>query len=258
MNKIYKLSLVFLLTLLVVALQQENALANTDSNIEVTNFTIVHNKGTFKADLKEFPSMSKEEVPLTIKGLTLKRNKLALDYISEKVNSGSKIVLKDIAFNRNFSLDAELWVDGVNIGQELLDKGLAQDMETVFKKRTRIMVILNVSILIVTLIIVLVVFRMANKKHSKITPVSKMPPYMHETLKCPKCSQDMSGGYVPATKPIIWLENKDDKVGAFGSMKKVVENTFSIPIRQKDNRAWRCSECKFILLDHSTLIDRRK
>lgn len=50
----------------------------------------------------------------------------AKEYLSEAVKKAKKIELKKCSRDRYFRIDAQLWLDGVNIGQEMMNKGLVK------------------------------------------------------------------------------------------------------------------------------------
>ena len=98
----------------------------------------VHDGDSFKADIKGHPYISGKYIVIRIygidspeirgqknpqsKALAQKAKAFAVKLIKE----GKQIILKKTRRGKYFRIVAEVWIDGVNLGEELIKAGLAK------------------------------------------------------------------------------------------------------------------------------------
>ena len=66
----------------------------------------------------------------------------------------------------------------------------------------------------------------------------------------------MQNGFNLALRGMIWFD-KDEKFKLNTPIWKAMENIANMGFIPKGNTAWRCFSCQFILVDHSTLVDKK-
>lgn len=76
--------------------------------------------------------------------------------------------------------------------------------------------------------------------------------------QCPKCNQQMERGMALAGRGIIYKADDGQPISSFSTINQVLENTLSMSLPPAFNRAWHCNNCKYLLLDHSVLVRRKK
>jgi len=75
---------------------------------------------------------------------------------------------------------------------------------------------------------------------------------------CPKCGMVMENGFVMAGKGICYRADEAKPLSQFIGPKTLLKNTMNMTMSTKENVAWRCRDCNYILVDHSYLIGKRK
>jgi len=75
---------------------------------------------------------------------------------------------------------------------------------------------------------------------------------------CPKCDTVMENGFVMAGKGICYRADETKPLSQFIGPKTLLKNTMNMTMSIKENVAWRCRDCNYILVDHSYLIGKRK
>jgi hypothetical protein len=73
---------------------------------------------------------------------------------------------------------------------------------------------------------------------------------------CPACGEPMEQGWVMLGKGAIWSQRSKGKPGIFSSIGSALDNTISLSLRPASNMAWRCSDCRLLVVDHSKLVER--
>lgn len=97
----------------------------------------VYDGDTINVDIKDWPPIIGKSMPVRINKIDtpemVTKNKelkvlavKARDYVKQKINDGKIIELRNIKRDKYFRLDADLYVDDVDIAQELLLQGLAK------------------------------------------------------------------------------------------------------------------------------------
>ena len=74
--------------------------------------------------------------------------------------------------------------------------------------------------------------------------------------KCPKCGQVMENGFVAIDRGISYRANEKKRPGIFASPNGFLKNTFNRSLSIKENLAWRCENCSYVLIDHSSVIGK--
>jgi hypothetical protein len=71
---------------------------------------------------------------------------------------------------------------------------------------------------------------------------------------CPHCGARMQQGWVLLGKGAIWSGRGQGRPGAFSHIGAALDNTISLSMRPGANMAWRCEDCRLLLLDHDKLV----
>ena len=104
-------------------------------NIVVTRLVSVYDGDTFRVDIDLFPPIIGNNMPVRIYGIDTPeirgtRTKDLADqakYMTQSLlNQAKTIELRDMRRGKYFRILAEVWIDGKNLGQLLLEKGLAK------------------------------------------------------------------------------------------------------------------------------------
>jgi len=90
-----------------------------------------------------------------------------------------------------------------------------------------------------------------NNKFKKYIEVDTSRKYA-----CPKCQQEMEIGFVVAGKGISFRPNKAKQIGQMLYFNPLLKNTMNMTMSIKENLAWRCKECNYVLVDHSCLVGK--
>ena len=80
----------------------------------------------------------------------------------------------------------------------------------------------------------------------------------HITYKCPKCGKVMENGFIAASRGILYRANDEKPLGQFIGPKTLLKNTMNMTISAKENVAWRCKDCNYILVNYSYLVGRKR
>jgi len=138
MKKSQKKTIVFIFFLLMFRL---SALAAQKDKVygqaTVSEIFSIYDGDTFRCNIIGFPAIIGEHIGVRIAGIDtpeLRDNqphirKLALQakqYTVKRLREGKKITLKNMRRGKYFRIVAEVWVDGNNLGNELMSKGLAR------------------------------------------------------------------------------------------------------------------------------------
>jgi rubrerythrin len=80
----------------------------------------------------------------------------------------------------------------------------------------------------------------------------------HIAYKCPKCGKVMENGFVMAGKGICYRADEEKPLSQVIGPKTLLKNTMNMTMSAKENVAWRCEDCNYILVDHSYLIGKKR
>lgn len=85
--------------------------------------------------------------------------------------------------------------------------------------------------------------------------------YDHAKLKndkyqCPKCSVLMKPVFVIAGKGIMWRYADDKPLKVFSMIFRCLDNTLNMSASVRENMAFECEDCKFVLIDHSCFVGK--
>ena len=111
-------------------------------SVTVDEITSVIDGDTFRATISEWPAVIGERIPIRIADINAperrsrcdteaqkeRERKLAADariYLVERLRSSEVIELRRIERGSFYRIIAEVWVDGENVGQEMLEAGYA-------------------------------------------------------------------------------------------------------------------------------------
>lgn len=109
----------------------------TYGNAEVSRVVSVYDGDTFMVDLNLLPRIIGENISIRIYGIDapeIRDNRprvkalaaLAKDYARDRLTGAKTIILEDMRRGRYFRIIAEVWIDGVSLGDELIKEGLAK------------------------------------------------------------------------------------------------------------------------------------
>lgn len=109
----------------------------TYGNAVVTEVTSIYDGDTFRANLKDYPPIVGERMGIRIYGIDTpemkdKRPRVkelaqkAKQFAVKRLREGKNIVLKNIRRGKYFRIVAEVWIDGISLGDELIKAGLAK------------------------------------------------------------------------------------------------------------------------------------
>ena len=71
---------------------------------------------------------------------------------------------------------------------------------------------------------------------------------------CPRCGQAMDNGFAVAGRGISFRRDGEKPAGPFILAGSMLENTVNMTFSNRENRAFRCQACRYVLIDHSCLI----
>jgi predicted RNA-binding Zn-ribbon protein involved in translation (DUF1610 family) len=79
------------------------------------------------------------------------------------------------------------------------------------------------------------------------------------TYKCPRCGKVMENGFSTASKGISYRANDEKPLSPFQfELSRLLKNTMNITTSAKENVAWRCEDCNYILVNHSYLVGKKR
>jgi rubrerythrin len=112
----------------------------------------------------------------------------------------------------------------------------------------------------IVFIVVLVVFCFMLKKLYKLNREYKRYDEIdrYVTYTCPECGKVMENGFVMAGKGICYRADEAKPLSQFIGPKTLLKNTMNMTMSTKENVAWRCKDCNYILVDHSFLVGKKK
>jgi endonuclease YncB( thermonuclease family) len=103
----------------------------------VAEVTSIYDGDTFKVNLQGYPPITGERIGIRINGIDtpeMKDNRpkikalarKAKQYTVERSREGKQIILRNMQRGKYFRIVADVYVDGSNLGQELISAGLAK------------------------------------------------------------------------------------------------------------------------------------
>lgn len=93
-----------------------------------------------------------------------------------------------------------------------------------------------------------------NREYKRYVEIDRYAAY-----RCPKCGNVMENGFVAASKGICYRANGEKPLSPFQfEFRRLLKNTMNMTTSVKENVAWRCRDCNYILLDHSYLVGKKK
>lgn len=129
---------------LVVVFWVATVLADVDDKsfgeATVAEVTSIYDGDTFRCNLKGMPPIIGERIAVRIVGIdtpemTDKRPKIkalalsAKQHTVQRLRDAKHISLRNMQRDKYFRVLAEVWVDGENLGEELIAKGLAREYD---------------------------------------------------------------------------------------------------------------------------------
>lgn len=132
----------FIVMALSLAAVPSTASADDYGSVTVDEVTSVYDGDTFRANIHDWPPLIGERIPIRIADINAperrsrcdtraekeRERELAADariYLVERLRGAEVIELQKIRRGSFFRIIAEVWVDGVSVGQEMLDAGHA-------------------------------------------------------------------------------------------------------------------------------------
>jgi micrococcal nuclease len=123
-------------TLLLITLLTFTATAKDYGSVTVSKVNSVYDGDTFRATLKNYPAIIGENIGIRVNGIDTPeiRGKCpsekalaikARDLARLKLNNGKVIELHNISRGKYFRIVADVFIDGVNLGDILLEAKLA-------------------------------------------------------------------------------------------------------------------------------------
>lgn len=76
----------------------------------------------------------------------------------------------------------------------------------------------------------------------------------NEDLQCSKCGARMESGFVLANSGIYWSPG-NQKLPWRRMLADCLPNTVNMSFGKRSNQAWKCPQCSFVCIDHSTLLE---
>ena len=112
-------------------------------------------------------------------------------------------------------------------------------------------------LVIITIIALAVLFHIISKGINKGSSYKKYGEISANIkYKCPKCGQVMENGFVAVDRGISYRASEKKRQGIFMKSNRFLKNTFNMSFSIKENLAWRCENCSYILIDHSNAIGK--
>lgn len=93
-----------------------------------------------------------------------------------------------------------------------------------------------------------------NREYKRYDEIDRYISY-----QCPKCGKVMENGFAMAGKGICYRANEEKPLSSFQfGFRRFLKNTMNMTASIKENVAWRCRDCNYILVDHSFLVGNKK
>ena len=129
----YKILLIFLIFAFIAT--PVAAEKKTYGNITVTRLVSVYDGDTFRVDIDSFPPIIGQNMPIRVYGIdtpeirgtrTKELANRAKSVARSMLKKAKVIELRNMRRGKYFRIIADVWVDGKNLGQYLIDQGLAK------------------------------------------------------------------------------------------------------------------------------------
>jgi len=125
--------LLIIIFLIIVSYAQQDSL----QTVGVSKIIRVYDGDTFYANLYNLPDIFGKNLGIRLTGIdtpelnspdscSRAKAKQAKNYLVERFKNACKIELRQITRDKYFRIDAIVYLDGVNINQEMIDKGHAR------------------------------------------------------------------------------------------------------------------------------------
>jgi len=100
------------------------------------------------------------------------------------------------------------------------------------------------------------IFNLIRKESKKITVKTYQELKIAGTpeLKCPKCNDYMDVGYTIASRGLLFRK-QEEKFKPVAT-DKLIPNTANLGFGMKENLAWKCNNCKLVLIDYSCQVKK--
>lgn len=128
--------------ILFLALTVVSAAANSETygNAIVSEVTSIYNADTFRANIAGWPDIIGKRIPIRVKGIDAPelRGKCKKEIESARqakqetvsmIRAAKQIELRNMERDKYFRILADVYLDGVSLGQELMKKGLARSYD---------------------------------------------------------------------------------------------------------------------------------
>ena len=107
-------------------------------DIEVDKVWRAFDGDTITVSIKGYPAIIGDHISIRVYGIDTPEirgssprikamAKQAKRFTSNKLREGNKIILKNIRRGKYFRIVAEVWIDGINLSDELMKNGLAKE-----------------------------------------------------------------------------------------------------------------------------------
>lgn len=137
--------LVTFTTLLLGLTTNLEAKTNSYGNAIVSEVTSIYDGDTFRANIEGFPTIIGEHMSIRINGIDTPelrgkcpqekaQAKLAKQFTVQHLRSAKQITLKNIKRGKYFRLIADVYVDGINLGSQLIEHNHATAYQGKTKK----------------------------------------------------------------------------------------------------------------------------
>lgn len=135
-SKINYFMMILLSTVLSITLNAESLSNKTYGSVIVSEVTSIYDGDTFRANIKEYPEVIGYRIGIRINGIDTPEMrgkcakektlaKSAKQFTVEKLRAAKKIELRNMKRGKYFRIVADVYVDGNNLGEMLIAKGLA-------------------------------------------------------------------------------------------------------------------------------------
>jgi micrococcal nuclease len=125
-----------IITILLLVSLHASAKDKNFGNATILEVTSIYDGDTFRANIEDFPAVIGESMSIRINGVNTPElrgkcdkekqlARLAKQFTVERLRAAKSIVLKNIKRGKYFRLIADVYVDGVNLGEQLINQGHA-------------------------------------------------------------------------------------------------------------------------------------
>ncbi len=133
------MKLIFILIAICIILPFNTSAKNKNfGDVEVIKITSIYDGDSFRADLKGLPAIVGEHMAIRINGIDTPelRGKCEVEkllarkakqFTVERLRATKSIVLKNIKRGKYFRLIADVYIDGVSLGEQLIKHGHATE-----------------------------------------------------------------------------------------------------------------------------------